>query len=294
MFEVQNKISGVESEFWCFSWKNNRIVTGSLDGIIRVWDNDLVLLKQWNVSPLGLISLATNGVDVASSSMDGKLKIWNIETGELKDGQSKTIGCGDLWQVKWQPSSSAIAYSSSGKIERVDIKDLENPLSEFAGTSSAFITSLAFSADGKYIASGNKDGVISIFDVIGGNEVAYIADAHNTPIRCLAFSYNNTILSGADDKSVNIFDCVTGKKLGSLVGHSGLVSGISCSPNGAHIATCSSDKTIKIWSTADKSCLNTLHHHTAPVVALEWSMLGDYLVSISHDQSIISYRCVSK
>lgn len=291
MFEVQNKISGVESEFWCSSWKNNRIVTGSLDGNIRVWDNDLVLLKQLSASPLGLVSVATDGIHVASTSLDGKLKVWNIETEAMKE---KNVGCGDVWQVKWQPSSSMLAYSTQdGCIVQVDASDLETPLTTYKGQSSSFVTTIAFSPDGKYVAAGNKNGVISIFDVIGGNEITHI-EGHHSPIRCLAFSYNNTILSGADDKSINIFDSMTGKKLGSLIGHSGWVLGIACSPNGSHIASCSTDKTIKIWATADKSCLTTLHHHTHQVVSLEWSAFGDFLTSISQDQSIISYRCISK
>jgi hypothetical protein len=41
-------------------------VTGSLDGKVRVWDNDLVLLKQFEASPLGITSVATNGYGVLS------------------------------------------------------------------------------------------------------------------------------------------------------------------------------------------------------------------------------------
>jgi len=290
MFEVQNNIAGCDSEFWCVTWKNNRIVTGSIDGKVRIWDNDLVLLKQLASSPLGVISVATNGFDVASSSMDGKLRIWNMETGELK--QDLNIGCGNIWQIKWQPESSVLAYSNStGGISRLDTITNENlPLLQGPST---FVTALAYSPDGKFIASGNREGVITIFDVIGGIETVKI-EAHVTPIRCISFSYSNTILSGAEDKLINIFDIFSGKKLGSLSGHSSWLFGISCSPNSTQVASCSADKTVKIWSLADNSCLTTLHHHTGQVLGVEWGTYGDYLVSISEDKSIISYKCISK
>jgi hypothetical protein len=86
-----------------------------VDGKVRVWDNDLAPLKQFDASPLGVISVATNAygmhlflsfvvdlsafsmqsihsLDVACTTMDGKLKVWEIESGNKK--QELSLGCG--------------------------------------------------------------------------------------------------------------------------------------------------------------------------------------------------------
>jgi WD repeat-containing protein 61 len=289
MFEVQNKFQS-DAELWNVSWKNNRIVTGSINGKISVFDTDIVLLKQFEASALGIVSIATDGIDVVCSTMDGKLKYWNIERGELK--LDRHFGCGNIWHIRWQPNSSIIAFSNSeGGISRFDLVTQES-LPVLQGASS-FITALAYSQDGKYLASGNKEGGITIFETASGTQVNQF-DAHSCPIRCVAFSYSNTLLTGADDQMINIFDIFSKSKLGTLYGHSSWIFSISCSSNQTHVASCSADKTVRVWSLADNTCLTTLHHHTEQVLGIEWSAFGDYLVSVSEDKSIISYKCLSK
>jgi len=271
-------------------WKNNRIITGSIGGTVRVWDNDLNLQRQIEVSKLGIVSVVTNGYDFACTSLDGKLKLYDNETGELK--KELTFGCGNVWQLRWHPESNILAYSNGNNIGRISL-DSEESFSVLSGSDS-FSTSLAYSPDGNYLASGFKDGSIAIFESSTVNLVTTIKEAHLSPIRCLAFFNNNTIYSGGDDKAINIFDISSGSRLGALTGHSSWIYSISCSPKRNLIASCSADKTIKIWSTSDNTLLSTLYQHTGQVMGVEWSAFGDYLVSVGEDKAIIIYKCISK
>jgi len=296
MFEVQTKVPDAhESEIWCVSWRKNRIATGSLDGKVKVWNNDLDLIQQFDGSPLGVVSVATNGEDVACSSIDGKIKIWNITSGILKSNIN--VGCGNNWHIRWQPNSSIIAVStqnSSILFYDVNTGELTNTLQQTVSEKSvpSFGLSLTFSSDASYVATGNKDGKITLYNL--GTGESKLIEAHISPVRSLAFSSDSkTLFTCSDDKTINIFDVSSNNKLGSLYGHFSWIFGLSASSNGNHIASCSSDKTVKIWSINDKQCLLTLHQHTGKVLGVDWSDFGDYLVSVGEDKSIIIYKCIS-
>jgi len=241
-------------------------------------------------------NLSIQSSDVACSSMDGRIKIWNIATGELK--LNIYVGCGNNWQVRWQPNTSIIAVStqhSSIIFYDVNTGQSTNTLQHSVATEKAvpnFGLSLSFSSDASHVATGSKEGKLTIFNI--GTGESKLIEAHLSPVRSLAFSSDGkTIFTCSDDKTINIFDVSSNDKLGSLYGHFSWIFGLSASSNGNHIASCSSDKTVKIWSAIDKQCLLTLHQHTGKVLGVEWSDYGDHLVSVGEDKSIIIYKCIS-
>ncbi|KAF5370317.1 hypothetical protein D9758_006979 [Tetrapyrgos nigripes] len=116
------------------------------------------------------------------------------------------------------------------------------------------LEAVAISQDGKLIASGDWNGIITIWNVLRGKEVRRI-NGHSDHLWSVAFSPDGTkIVSGSDDKTVKIWDASTGAQIGEpLQGHSARVMSVAFSPDGTKIVSGSDDGTGRIWNVATGS-----------------------------------------
>ena len=109
----------------------------------------------------------------------------------------------------------------------------------------------AFSPDGRWLASGDDDKNIRIWDVSTGQEIAGSA-VTRSPIYAVAFSPNGRWLASASaDKTIKLWDVATGREIHTLTGHGSIVTSLAFSPDGRWLASGSWDKTIKIWDVRD-------------------------------------------
>ncbi len=114
------------------------------------------------------------------------------------------------------------------------------------------VRSLAFSPDGKLLATGNADHTIWLWDVAAQKPVA-VLKRHEEPVQAVAFSPDGQILAaGSSDKTVTLWSVGTRKLLAILKGHTNLVSGVSFSPDGKVLASVSRDRSLKLWDVAQQ------------------------------------------
>src|SRR6516164_6327313 len=94
------------------------------------------------------------------------------------------------------------------------------------------LSCLAFTRDGKTLASGGKDGTVTIWDVAARKPTAQIP-GHKDMVVALAFSPDGkTLAATSHDSEVRLYDAATGKAAGTLVGHGQGVRGVAFSPDG--------------------------------------------------------------
>jgi WD40 repeat protein len=141
------------------------------------------------------------------------------------------------------------------------------------------IQALAFSRNGKLLASGGFDRVISIWDPSTGQRLHRL-EGHQGIIKGLAFSPDDrTLASCGDDGTVRLWDVAAGKSKKILQGHVGPVSSVAFSPDGRTLASASGE--VKLWQTATGGDLATF---TGPGVisSIAWEPHGNFLAGGGH------------
>ena len=141
------------------------------------------------------------------------------------------------------------------------------------------MSSVAFSRDGKMLASGSKDATIKLWDVTTGKEQATLK-GHMDWVTSVAFSPNSkTLASGSRDRTIKLWNVATGKEQASLKGHTNVVFSVAFSPDGKTLASASWDKTVKLWDVATAKERATLKGHTRLVYSVAFSPDGKTLAS---------------
>ena len=142
--------------------------------------------------------------------------------------------------------------------------------------------SVAFSADGRCIASAHDDGTVCIWNAATGVSLQELK-GHTSRVWSAAFSPDDCQLaSGSGDRTVRVWDVATGALLRQLNGHTNWVNTVAFSADGCHLASGSWDHTVCVWNTATGVCIQKLKHDDL-VRSVSFSPDGHYIASASYE-----------
>jgi WD40 repeat protein len=150
------------------------------------------------------------------------------------------------------------------------------------------IYSVAWSPDGKIIASGSYDKMVKLWDVASGKELKNLQD-HIDAVFAVAFSPDGKHLASASqDRTVKIWDVATGNRLYTLGDALDGLNGIAYSPSGNQVSAAGYDKTIYIWTVGETegALKQSLIADEESILALVWSPDGQTIITASSDGSI--------
>jgi WD40 repeat protein len=157
-----------------------------------------------------------------------------------------------------------------------------------------WVTRVAFSPDGKRLATGCADQTVRLWDTATGRAI-HILRGHTGPVRGVAFSPDGqTVASASDDRTVRIWDAQTGREIRALEGHTDAVYSVAFSPDGKLLASASDDETAKVWETATGKELFPLRGHTSWVTRVVFSPDGKRLATTSTDQTVKVWDLASR
>ena len=147
------------------------------------------------------------------------------------------------------------------------------------------VYSVAFSPDGKRLASGSSDKTIKLWDTVTGKELLTLK-GHLSAVFSVAFSPDGERLaSGSRDTTIKLWDTATGKEVLTLKEDLGEVYSVAFSPDGKHLAS-GSYGTIKLWDTATGKELFALKGRSGEVISIAFSPDGKRLASGDLDRTI--------
>ncbi|WAO93526.1 Hypothetical protein NCS54_01107600 [Fusarium falciforme] len=148
------------------------------------------------------------------------------------------------------------------------------------------VRSVAFSADGRRLASGSVDETVKVWDAATGACVQTL-EGHGSWVFSVAFSADSRRLaSGSDDETVKVWDAATGACVQTLEGHGDSVRSVAFSADSRHLASGSDDETVKVWDAATGACVQTLEGHGSSVISVAFSADGRRLASGSGDETV--------
>lgn len=220
---------------------------------------------------IGALAFSPDGTILASGDLSANIRIWDTATGkELRH-----------WRLE--------------ALER--------------GRQALFVSSLAFTSDGKTLASGGgglapvimipnyprsavlSDNTIHLWDIATGKEIGALT-GHEAKIRTLAFGPSGkTLASVSLDRTVRLWDVSTAKEIRAIAGVE-YSSAAAFSPDGkmlasgASVTRSESDKLINLWDLTTGKVVHTLTGHQETIDCLAFSADCRILASGSRDKTI--------
>ncbi len=197
-------------------------------------------------APSASVAYTADGKLLAAGGSDNKIRLLDPATGkivrELAGHQARTyqppaqpkspfdllvssVGEGNVTSVAFSPDGKVLASGGWDDMVRLwDVKTGEQLRVIFAHK--AMVATVAFSSDGKYLASrGGLDGIVRLWNPATGAELRKFEGLSKVnPWRfnrdtALAFAPDGKTLAVGDAKVLHFFDPATGKETGKLDGH---------------------------------------------------------------------------
>lgn len=162
----------------------------------------------------------------------------------------------------------------------------------------AAVRAVAYSPDGKFLATGSRDNSIKLWQVSTGREIRTFL-GHLNPVNTVIFDPTGQWLaSGSSDNSILIWEVATGKIKTKITGHDRRVSSLDFNADGTLLASGGWDRLAYIWNTASGEKLGEYKGNPATGIGVGVQVIfskdGKKLITGNDDGRIIIYDIASK
>jgi WD40 repeat protein len=282
------------------------LASGSSDGSVVLWDLDRrrrVGILRGHADKVNSVAFSPDGQTLASGGADRRVILWDVRArrrlGTLaghtdwvqtvafsRDGRTLASGGTDrrvmLWDVATRRRLGTLTapggLAPSMNQEGLDIGD-ERLYS--------WVQKVAFSPDGRTLASAGPDRRVHLWDVDGRRHLASLT-GHTEDVHSVTFSPDGrTLASGGVDQAVILWDVSDQRQVATLTGHTDWVRAVAFSPDGRTLASSSADGSVFLWDPRGPPSL-TGHRDTVQTVA--FSPDGRTIASGAHDRQIILWN----
>ena len=187
---------------------------------------------------------------IASSSKDGKIKLWSLATLSLIQTMSDHLGSVEILAYsKFKHLLASGSYDTTIKLWNASdpFFPLLQTLQDDDEGHSDTVACLVFLNDERLLASGSSDGTVIVWDLENDFRLKYRFDEHFSYVNVLvAIDEMSLLASGSGDFTVNVWDIDNGKLMYTFTQHTAQIEALTYAGDGLLVSG-SFDRTIKIF-----------------------------------------------
>jgi WD40 repeat protein len=280
-------LRGHEGDVTCVAFAGGRLVSGSRDQTVRVWDveaaAELACLRGHD-GDVTCVASAPDGRYFATGSADRTVRLWLWLAGGGWPWRTLRGHGGSISGLAVSPDGRRVASGSRDWTVRVWDTETGAAVACLRGHQKR-VSGVAFSPDGRLLASGSWDETVRLWDVASGAERVCLP-CWGSRVESVAFSRDGTrVLAALADRTLRAWDVPVCQRLPATGGGVAAV-GTTTSPDGRWVAQAARDWAVRIRDAATGEEVACLRGHQGSVDCVGYAPDGKTVASGGADGTV--------